>query len=59
MVALRLKAYIYLTDDSDEKKKNTKKCVIKQKLKFKDYKSCQEAICFENEINHQQKMILK
>ena len=36
-----------------------KKCVIKQKLKFKDYKSCQEAICFENEINHQQKMILK
>ena len=42
VVALRPKAYAYLMDDgSDHKKaKGTKKCVIKQKLMFENYKDC-------------------
>ena len=38
--ALRAKAYSYLTDNNDKNKKarETKKCVTKEKLKFKDYK---------------------
>ena len=42
VVALRPKAYAYLDDDgSDHKKaKCTKKCVIKQKLMFQNYKDC-------------------
>ena len=41
-VGLRPKTYSYLMDDdnSDEKAKGTKKCVIKRILKFKDYKNC-------------------
>ena len=40
--ALRSKTYSYLMDDgwSDEKVKGTKKCVIKRRLKFNDYKDC-------------------
>ena len=40
LVALRTKTYSYLMDDggSDKKAKETKNCVIKQKLKFNDYK---------------------
>ena len=39
-VALRPKTYSYLTDDceEDKKAKGTKKCVIKQRLKFNGYK---------------------
>ena len=42
VVALRPKTYAYLMDDgSDHKKaKGTKKCVIKQKLMFENYKNC-------------------
>ena len=42
VVALRPKTYAYLMDDgSDHKKaKGTKKCVIKQKLMFENYKYC-------------------
>ena len=42
VVALRPKTYAYLMDDgSDHKKaKGTKKCVIKQKLMFQNYKDC-------------------
>ena len=38
--ALRLKTYTYLMDDDSEKKKakGTKKCIIKRKIKFEDYK---------------------
>ena len=45
--------YSYLTDSSDEekKKRNKKKCVIKGKLKFEDYKHCLEATQLENKIN--------
>ena len=41
-LALRPKIYAYLRDDgSDHKKaKGTKKCVIKQKLMFENYKDC-------------------
>ena len=41
-VALRTKTYSYLTDDwkEDKKAKGTKKCVIKRRLKFNDYKYC-------------------
>ena len=41
-VALRSKPYSYLTDDckEDKKTKGTKKYVIKQRLKFNDYKDC-------------------
>ena len=41
-VALRPKAYSYLTDDckEDKKAKGTKKCVIKRMIKFNDYKNC-------------------
>ena len=40
--ALRPKTYSYLTDDgnSDKSAKGTKKCVIKLRLKFNDYKDC-------------------
>ena len=36
------KTYSYLTDDfkEDKKAKGTKKCVIKRRLKFNDYKDC-------------------
>ena len=38
----RAKTYSYLTDNNDEDKraKGTKKCAIKRKLKFEDYKIC-------------------
>ena len=41
-VVLRSKTYSYLTDDckEDKKAKGTKKCVIKRRLKFIDYKYC-------------------
>ena len=41
-VTLRPKTYSYLTDDceEDKKAKGTKKCVIKRRLKFSDYKDC-------------------
>ena len=41
-VSLRPKTYSYLMDDgwSDKKAKGTKKCVIKRRLKFNDYKDC-------------------
>ena len=39
IAALRPKAYSYLTDDNDEnrKAKDTKRSIMKQKLKFEDY----------------------
>ena len=47
-VALRPKTYCYLMEDGNNNKeaKGTKKCVIKQILKFNDYKNC----LFKNEI---------
>ena len=50
----KAKTYSYLiADGSEEKKtKGTKKCVIKRKLKFENYKNCLEATQFENEIKY-------
>ena len=41
-VTLRPKTYSFFTDDGkeDKKAKGTKKCVIKKKIKFNDYKKC-------------------
>ena len=41
-LGLRAKLYSYLKDNNnvDEKTKGTKRCVIKIKLKFQDYKTC-------------------
>ena len=41
-VALRAKTYAYLDDGGNERKKSkgTKKCVIKQKLIFQNFKDC-------------------
>ena len=52
--ALRPKIYSYLTDDKDEnrKVKRTKKCVMKRKLKFEDYKNCLVATLLEKKINN-------
>ena len=38
--ALRAKTYTYLMDDDSEKKKDkgTKKCIIKRRIMFKNYK---------------------
>ena len=53
-VQLRPKAYCYIIDDGDEngKAKGTNKCVMKQKLKFKNYKNYLETNQLENETNH-------
>ena len=44
-VGLRAKTYSYLIDggSDDKKSKGTKKCVIKRKLKFKNYQNSLEA----------------
>ena len=49
-VELRAKTYIYLLSEGreDKKGKDTKKCVIKRKFKFENYKSCLEATQFKN-----------
>ena len=41
-VRLRAETYSYLLDDDseDEKAKGTKKCIIKRKIKFENYKNC-------------------
>ena len=56
-VGLRAKTYSYLKDNKTQgtKAKGTKKCVIKRKLKFQDYKNCLEAAEIENKINHLEK----
>ena len=49
-VGLRAKIYSYLRENNDEDKKakSTKKCFIKRKLKFQDYKNFLEASQIEN-----------
>ena len=52
-VGLKAKTYSYLIDDGgeDKKAKGTKKCVIKRKLKFENYRNCLGAIQLENKVN--------
>ena len=53
-VELRSKTYSYLKDNNDEgkKAKSTKKCFIKRKFKFEDYKDCSEGAQIENKKDH-------
>ena len=55
--ALRQKTYSYLTNDNDQNKKakDTKKFVIKKKLKCEDYKHFLEAIQLQNKTNQLEK----
>ena len=52
-VGFRAKTYSCLIDDGseDKKVKGTKKCVIKRKLKFENYKNCFEATQLNNKIS--------
>ena len=52
LVGLRAKAYSDLLDDGskDKKTKDTKKCVIKRKLKFENYKNYLEVTQLDNKI---------
>ena len=54
-VVLRIKNFSYLIDEGskDKRVKSTKKCVIKRKLKFENYRICLEVNKLENRINHQ------
>ena len=56
-VGLRAKAYSYLIDGGSEDKRaeGTKKCVMKRKVKFEDYKNFLEANQLENKINYLEK----
>ena len=56
-IGLRAKTYSYLIDDSgeDKKAKGIKKCAMKRKLKFENYKNCLEAKQLENKINYLEK----
>ena len=57
VVGFRAKTYSYLIDynDEDKKTKGNEKCVIKRKLKLKDYKKCLEASQIENKTNYLEK----
>ena len=50
LAQLRPNTSNYSTDDSDENKKvkGVKMCVVRGKLKFKDYKHCLEATHLKN-----------
>ena len=52
LLGLRAKTYSYLTDINGEAKKakDTKKCLMKRKVKFEDYKNCLEAAQVESKM---------
>ena len=56
-VGLRAKTYTCVIDNAseDKKAKNTKKHVIKRKLKLKDYKNCLKTTHLENKIKQLEK----
>ena len=56
-VGLKAKTHNYLIDDGseDKKAKCTKKCVIKRKLKFENYKNSLEATQLDNKIKYLEK----
>ena len=56
---LTAKTYRYLTNNNDkDKNQKHKKCVVKRKLKFEEYKHYLEATQLENKINHLEKNTL-
>ena len=56
-VGLRSKTYSYLKDNNDEgkKTKGAKGCVVKRKLKFKDYKNWLKSSQIINTVNYLEK----
>ena len=54
IAALTANTYNYLTNNNNKAKKakGTKKCVVKRKLKFEDYKRCLEVTQLENKIKY-------
>ena len=44
-----------MTDVKIKKARDTKKCVMKRKIKFENYNNCLEASKLENKINHLEK----
>ena len=58
-LGLRAKTYSYIKDNNnkDKKEKDTKKCVVKIKLRFEGY-NCLEAAQTENKVNHLKKLNL-
>ena len=58
---LRAKTCSYSIDDGseDKKPKGTKKCLIKRKLKFENYKNCLESTQLENKISCLEKNKIK
>ena len=58
-IGLGVKTFSSSTDDGSEDKisKDTKKYVIKRKLKFENYKSCLEVTQPQNKINYLKKYI--
>ena len=59
-IGLRTKIYSYFIDGSseDKKAKRTKKCVIKRKLKFENYKNWLEETQLDNKIKYLEKIKL-
>ena len=57
-VGLKAKTYSYLIDDGSEniKAKDTKKCVIKRKLKFENYKNSLKATQLDIKIKYLEKI---
>ena len=51
---LRAQTYRYITDNNIESKKarGTKKCTVKRKLEFENYKNCLHGSQLENKIIH-------
>ena len=56
-IGLRVKIFDYLIHDvsEDKKAKDAKKCVIRRKSTFENYKNCSVANHLKNKINNQQK----
>ena len=56
--ALRSKTCSYLTDDNDENRKanGAKKCIMKRKIKFEDYKHCLEVTQLEKKLDQREKL---
>ena len=58
LVGLRAKIYSYLIDDDSEDKiaEDTKKCVIKKKIEFENYKNWLETTQLDNKIQYLEKI---
>ena len=56
-IGLRVKIFDYLIHDvsEDKKAKDAKKCVIRRKSTFENYKNCSVATHLKNKMNHLQK----